>query len=193
MRIVTAAGCLVIAVFAVASASVLGAVPRCDSAASRQFQRYDLGQRHDDLALVRQFRRCARPYPLEQVRANFYEYQYARCAECEVRLSVQNWPACERSRGDVTAAPPGGLPLPKMRRLTLRGVPAIYFGDDDRLELYTGRTTVVLFGSDLGALRRAASKLRTRPGGRPHVEPGDRLPRPLPGALEGRLRCARET
>lgn len=115
----------------------------------------------------------------------------AELAFVAVEESVQNWPACERSRDDVTAAPPSGLPLPQMRPLTLRGVPAIYFGEDRRLELYTGRTTVVLFGSNLASLRRAASKLRTRSGGHPRVEPGELLPCPVPGALEGRLRSAR--
>jgi hypothetical protein len=188
-RLILAAACFGLACLAPTSA--LGAVPPCSSEASRHFQRYDLGQRPDDLALVGTFRRCARPYPGEQIRANFYEYQYARCNDCDVRLSVQNWPACERGRADVTAVPPGGLQLPEMQRLTLRHVPALYFPGDRRLELYTGRTTVVLFGPDLATLRRAAAKLRARRGVRPRVGPGERLPPPLPGALEGRLRCVR--
>jgi hypothetical protein len=98
---------------------------------------------------------------------------------------------CERGRSDVTAVPPGGVPLPEMRRLMLRHVPAIYFREDRRLELYTGRTTIVLFDSSLATLRRAASKLRTRPGVRPRVNPDDHLPRPVRGALEGSLRCER--
>ncbi len=139
---------------------------------------------------VRTIRRCDAPYPGEQIRANFVEHQYARCKNCTVAIEVQNWPACERGRADVTAPFPGGIPLPRMRELELRQVPALYFTDDRRLELYTGKTTIVLFGNDLASLRRAALKLRTEHGQHPAVAPEAALPAPVAGALDGSLQCA---
>ena len=139
---------------------------------------------------VRTIRRCDAPFPGEKIRANFVEHQYARCKRCAVAISVQNWPGCERGRADVTIPPPGGIPLPRMRELELRQVPALYFPDDRRLELYTGKTTIVLFGPDLASLRRATLKLRTERGQHPGVAAGAALPAPAAGALDGTLPCA---
>lgn len=187
-RVAFAIGCSTIALLGIASSS-FASVPSCGSQASRAFRQYDLGSRFGSLKVVGTSRRCDRPYPGEQIRANFFERQYARCNDCESVISVQSWPACERGRPDVTEPPPGGLPLPEMRQLRLRQVPALYFVQDRRLELYTGRTTLVLFGSNLSSLRRAASKLRTRRGARPVVAAGAALPAPTSGALDGTLRC----
>ncbi len=160
-----AIGCSAIALLAFASPTV-GAVPSCASPASRAYRHYDLGARFGSLKALPTIRRCEPPYPGERIRANFFERQYARCNGCEATVSIQSWPACERSRADVTEPRPGGLPLPEMRRLRLRRVPGLYFVEDRRLKLYTGRTTVVLFGPNLSTLRRAAFKLRTSRGAR---------------------------
>ncbi len=192
MRAAIAVGCCVIFTLGLVWSDASASVPSCESTSSREFRRYDLGNRFRSLVAVRKFRRCDAPYPGESVRANFFERQYARCGDCDVIVSVQSWPACERSRADVTDPPPGGLPSPEVRHLQLRDVPALYFVADRRLELYTGRTTVVLFGPNLVTLRRATYKLRTSRGMRPKVGPRDRLPAPVPGALAGQLRCPKE-
>lgn len=187
-RVAVAIGCSAIGLLG-SEAVTFASVPSCDSQASRAFRQYDLGSRFGSLNAVRTIRRCDRPYPGERIRANFFERQYAHCNDCEPVVSVQSWPACERGHSDVTEPPPGGLPLPETRQLRLRQVPALYFVQDRRLELYTGKTTLVLFGSNLASLRRAALKLRTRRGARPVVAADAALPAPSRGALQGTLRC----
>jgi hypothetical protein len=183
--------CATLAAVELPTASGATTPPSCGSAASRSFRRYDLGTTYRHLIAVRTIRRCDAPYPGEQIRANFVEHQYARCKRCTVAISVQNWPACERGRADVTAPLPGGIPSPRMHELELRQVPALYFPDDRRLELYTGKTTIVLFGADLASLRHAALRLRTEHGQHPRVVPAAALPTPAAGALDGTLPCTR--
>lgn len=55
----------------------------------------------------------------------------------------------------------------------------------DRIEIWTGASDVVIFFADAA---RAATALRSI-GGTLHVGPRERLPRPAPGAIGGRLRC----
>ena len=71
------------------------------------------------------------------------------------------------------------MPLP----VHIRGVPAKHFGD--RVEIWTGTTDVVIFGTHAARAAQAHESVR---GG---VGPGERLPAPAPGAIEGRLHCIR--
>ncbi|MGH3031015.1 MAG: hypothetical protein ACRDNE_09680 [Gaiellaceae bacterium] len=80
---------------------------------------------------------------------------------------------------------PAGDPLPH-DDTTVRGVPAAFFEEGGRLEVYTGEVTIVLFGQDRGQLLRAAAALRAENGG---VGPDAKLPAPAAGALEGKLEC----
>jgi hypothetical protein len=111
-------------------------------------------------------------------------------ARCPPSLpQVQTWPACVRNPSSYSLGPGLG-PLPRMR-LTLRGVPAAVFEDGARVEVYTGRTTVVVFRdrSDRRRARDVVAALRgANPAGR-DIGPGESLPPPVAGALEGRLRC----
>jgi hypothetical protein len=54
------------------------------------------------------------------------------------------------------------------------------------LEIYTGRTTVVIFGNDAAQIRRAADALRSVDG---RIKPRQKLPPPDPGAIEGEIKC----
>jgi len=152
-----------------------------------EFTLYFLGQSFEGLPLTAVLRRRERPVRGEPVRANFVSFLYGDCQpvdenDCALPLeAAQNWPLCERSPALYTEA---GRPLVG-KRLTVRGVPARIFEDGTRLELYTGRTTVVLFGRP-DQIRRAAAKLRPANA---RGKPGDRLPPPAPGGIEGKLPC----
>nr|MBA2451671.1 hypothetical protein [Chloroflexia bacterium] len=69
---------------------------------------------------------------------------------------------------------------------TLRGVPAAFFDNGGRLELYTGRVTIVIFGTDREQIQRAADSLVEA-----NFNDGTtgNLPAPAVGAIEGRLTC----
>jgi hypothetical protein len=120
---------------------------------------------------------------------NFVSFLYGSCAAsddqgCPYPLEVQIWPACVRSLADLTLTP-DGRPLPA-ESLRLRGVPAAFFEEGLRLELYTGTVTIVLFGLDRSQITRAAAALSGVNLASPRGSP---LPEPRAGAMEGKLRC----
>lgn len=141
------------------------------------FPLYDTGDRVDGLPLVAVLRR--------QDTADFISFVYGDCiagddAGCAPPVEVQVWPACRRYLSLYDSL--SGVPVPE--RTTVRGVPAA-FPDGDRLELQTGRSTVVVFGDSRARILRIAAALRPV---------GERAPRgPLPpperGALDGTLDC----
>ena len=119
--------------------------------------------------------------------ARYVSFVYGDCEAsgdtgCAPPAEVQVWPACRRSLALYGASVPGG---PAVEPATVRGVPAA-FVDDDRLELQTGRVTIVIFAGSRARLLRIARALRAADGSVPDAVP---LPAPVPGALEGRLEC----
>jgi hypothetical protein len=113
------------------------------------------------------------------------DFSYGECAAgtddeggCSPPFDIQNWPACGRNAALY------GMPLPL--RVRVRGAPARHFGD--RVEIWTGTTDIVIYGKHAA---RVASQLRSANHVGPEIGPGDRLPGPAPGAIEGRLRCIR--
>jgi hypothetical protein len=83
-----------------------------------------------------------------------------------------NWSICDR----FAAIYPGRTP----QTATARGAETLPAGGG--LDVYTGRTTVVIFGDDkrsvLKSLRRVADDRRPRV-----------LPAPVPGSIDGELPC----
>jgi hypothetical protein len=120
--------------------------------------------------------------------ASSFEFDYGSCVippgnegSCSLPLSIQVWPACAR----YPALYGGGLsPIPKKTRI--RGVPAAYFEGGYRLEIQTGASTIVIFGKR-ARMRAAVAALE---GLNVSVAPGQKLPPPVPGALDGSLPCA---
>ena len=78
-----------------------------------------------------------------------------------------------------------GLGGPVPRKTRIRGVPAAYFEGGYRLEIQTGESTVVIFGSR-SRIRAAIAALEGLNVG---IGPGQDLPPPAPGALDGSLPC----
>lgn len=188
-------GSLAVGVAVLAGVGTFGAHARSSShfypcAESPPFTQYFVGASYEGLRPVDNYV-CGRPYPGEPIRENkvIYFYGPEDCPDsCAAELEVATHPACDRNLYDYTIDPEGNRPPYKLQRI--RGVPAAAFnlGGSPRLELYTGDVTVVLFGSSLDAIKRAAQQLRTA-GGSPSVGSGDRLPAPVRGHLSSKLNC----
>jgi len=148
-----------------------------------------LGTEFDGIPLVAVLRRVdTGGDPAEPIRANYVSFIYGTCDPypdgCAPPLEVQVWPACVRNPRVLSYV---GLGEPAT--ITVRGVPGVYVDEglgSGRLELATGTSTVVLFGSSRAELLRAAEALR---GVNIDVPTGSPLPAPAPGAAEGNLRC----
>lgn len=124
--------------------------------------------------------------PIRSKRLIWLTFLYGRFSE----LQVQIWPACERTRSSYTNDPPGpiNLTLPR-ENTTIRGVPAAWFEARGRLELYTGRETIVLFRQASISARQLREAAQALSGVNNPIRPGQRLAKPVPGALQGKLRC----
>jgi hypothetical protein len=132
----------------------------------------------------------SKPADAEATRPTDYiDYMYGTCSipvttvngqpevdgGCTSPLEIQVWPACIRNLGLY----------PGVATTTVRGVPAAYF--EDRLELQTGNSTVVIFGASPQAEAAAAASLR---GVNKLVQVTADLPAPTTGALTGTLACS---
>jgi hypothetical protein len=100
------------------------------------------------------------PEPKRGLFPEFVDLIYGECdpssdGGCSTPLSIQIWRSCNRSLDDYELAP--GTPYPH-EKLDVRGTDAALF-EDDRVEVYAGSVTIVIFASDELALR-AAKALR---------------------------------
>ena len=121
--------------------------------------------------------------------ADFVSFVYGDCMAaddmgCVPPIEIQVWPACRRHLGLYRDIP--SFAGPTMEPMTIRGVPAAVFDDGIRLELQTGRATVVVFAESRARLGRIAGALRSldAPASR-----GGALAAPVAGSLEGELDC----
>lgn len=119
--------------------------------------------------------------------ADFVSFVYGDCTPadgmgCAPPVEIQVWPACRRHLALYASSPSG----PTFERTTVRGIPAAVLDGETRLELQTGRSTIVVFGDSRGRLARVARLLRAVDGS---VSVRHALPSPEPGALEGTLEC----
>jgi hypothetical protein len=152
------------------------------SAAARPFDEfplYDAGDSVDGLPLVAVRRR--------DDTADFVSFVYGDCHAtdhrgCAPPGEIQVWPACRRNLGLYESSLAGAAePAPAV----VRGVPAAFFDDGTRLEIQTGRSTVVVFAGSRGRVLRIAAALRPV-GEAPSSKP---LPQPEAGALDGTVSC----
>lgn len=151
--------------------------------AFREYEVFDLGERFrsHDLTAVLRGRDAQRGRPT-------FSFIYGDCAPepdagCAPPYEVQNYAACSRN-----LAAYGNSDRPQRRR-SIRGAAVYAFWDEqffDRLEVYAGKTTVVIFAPSLSKARRVARWLRSSDG---KVQRDERLPRPAAGALGGELPC----
>lgn len=174
------------AVLGAGLAAVLGlavAVPPSPSARPAARQAADrvlsAGDRADGLPLTAVLRSPGDTGPVS--------YVYGDCrpsAEtgCAPPAEVQVWPACRRHLGLYRHPVPGMTPV----ATAARGVRALSFDGGRRLELQTGRVTVVVFADAPDRAGRIVEALRSEDGA---IAPGRPLPEPEPGALEGVVDC----
>lgn len=94
---------------------------------------------------------------------------------CSGPLQIQNYPTCRRWAGAYPGEP---------RLFNFRGAKAAWVSTAGSLEVYSGRTTVVIFAHRPKLAMRAARLLRGVRQARP-----SRLPPPVPGSLSGDLPC----
>lgn len=145
-----------------------------------EFPLYNAGDRVDGLPLVAVVRR--------DDTARYVSFVYGDCvpgddAGCAPPAEIQVWPACRRNLALYDGSPPSS---PAAERTTIRGVPAVSLDDGTRLEIQTGRSTVVVFADSRARALRIAGSLRALNGS---VPASTSLPQPAPGALEGNLVC----
>jgi dipeptidyl aminopeptidase/acylaminoacyl peptidase len=94
-------------------------------------------------------------------------------------FQIQLWPACARVPAHVHGGAEG--------RISVRGVEGFVFEGGNRLEVVTGKTTIVIFGERHQVVRVARALRALNP---PVARGGaGALPRPAAGALAGELRC----
>jgi hypothetical protein len=120
--------------------------------------------------------------------ARYVSFVYGDCeagddAGCAPPAEVQVWPACRRHLGFYQRGSPFG---PAVEQVAVRGVPAMFLDDGTRLELQTGRSTVVVFAGARARALRIAAALRSADGSIPADVP---LPPPEDGALAGSVPC----
>jgi hypothetical protein len=111
-----------------------------------------------------------------------WTFFYGDCADsttdsCSPRLQVQAWNVCVR----YFARYPG-----KPKLIDFHGAKAARIPTADDFEVYTGRSTIAIFGP-YHAARRAAAKLRRVV--RRHSP--ESLSPPAKGSLQGKLHCQR--
>jgi hypothetical protein len=161
------------------------------------FPVYSLGTQFEDLPLTAIVRvsqksrlKARGGFGVPDNRPNHMNFIYGTCGGgCVPPLSVQIWPACDRTLQDYYWSDNvrGSGPSRPYERLMIRGVPAASFSD--MLELYSGTVTIVIFGENAPQQERAAQSLVSANALAGDISPGDPLPRPVPGAMEGRLKC----
>lgn len=157
------------------------------------FELYWLGTEFDGLQLSGIVREVEPGTADEPIGTDLMNFLYGDCdagGGCPFPLVVQLWPACRRN---VSVYEFAGRPMP-YDAVHVRGVPGASFdrlSARSRLELYTGKVTVVLFGDSPERVEKAAEGLRAIGGlaGEGTPGPGERLPAPVDGALRGKLSC----
>jgi len=170
------------------------------------FETFSLGPDFSGLPMTAALRVCEKLHAGDKVRANYVSYIYGSCeiappaggkyvdGGCQPPLEVQSWPSCERSLADYTLE---GLPYPRESAGHVGQAPAFLFDGGSRLEMYSGETTIVIFGLSEKTVEGAAEAVRAEPEDAPAVETAGKLstssPTPLaapaPGSLGGELQC----
>ncbi|HWO83558.1 MAG TPA: hypothetical protein VNM38_07195 [Solirubrobacterales bacterium] len=164
------------------------------------FEVFSLGPAFAGLAFAGTSRRCDPGTPSWGWPNNYVDYLYGKCAipegatGCAPPLQVQSWPACQRSMDEYSF---GGSPLPHRKLSPLGEAEVVEFTmPSNRIEVYTGATTIVLYG-DMRIARKALPSLRPQKPGAPPAKHAnelrgksvDGLPAPNKGSTEGDLPC----
>jgi hypothetical protein len=128
----------------------------------------------------------------------YVDFEYGTCnaepqesggdSGCYVPLEIQSWRSCSRNLSFYSINQKSGETSRPYTLRTIRGVPVAVFGDGSSMvEVYTGSETVVVFGDTERALQAIESLQVMNANGEEVVGPGDPMPAPVDGALDGAL------
>jgi hypothetical protein len=156
-----------------------------DGSKAVNFSAYWLGDSFQGIPLEKTLRQCTNPKP-GRPRINYVSFLYGDCTPgteggCPYPLEIQSAPACERNLSLYRRV--------NYRLFELRGVPAAKFGSEALLEIYTGDATVAIFGTSRERVMDASEAITSIPGSAAPIPPGQDLPKPARGSLQGKLRC----
>ncbi len=146
----------------------------------REFDGYHIYYAGDEVAGI-PFEEVEKSEWPENRRFTGWSFYYGDCAlpegegGCSPPLQIQNYNTCRR----WAAAYPG-----KPRLFNFRGAKAAWVSSAGSLEIYTGRTTVVIFANRKRVAKRAARLMRNVRQTKP-----SRLSPPVAGSLWGKLPC----
>jgi hypothetical protein len=159
-----AAGALLLGVAACGSERRAGpshGLTLADARAFDDFPLYYAGDRVDGLPLVAIVRR--------DDTARYVSFIYGSCVPgsdqgCAPPAEIQVWPSASRNLGTYDAGVGGAGP--SLERVVVRDVAAAFLDEGTRLELFTDRSTIVIFSDSRERLLRIARALRcvTSPG-----------------------------
>jgi hypothetical protein len=167
-------------------------------AAQLDFPVYYAGDSVDGLPLVAQFQErvptgppsaailkspAGQPDPRSYAQAVVFIYGKCEGLRCYPPAQIQVYPACARNLSLYSRY--GGPGAPQPQSTQVRGAPAAWV--NDRLEIQTGISTIVVFGDTPGRVERVSDELR---GLNVPVQAHDQLPPAAEGATEGRLVCS---
>jgi hypothetical protein len=170
---------------------------RADQPANFTF--FSLGPEFEGLPVRSIMRRCDSADA--SLHTNYVYYFYGSCNPgtnddigCAPPIQIVTSSACVRSLADYEKAP--GVPDQGKDLGEHRGVPVFSFDEGNRVEVYTGTSTIILFGADSARLERAIDAIRPEPRSEPPGLPASasgpvdqNLPPPVPGAMTGELPC----
>lgn len=148
--------------------------------AYREYRVFWLGERYRSNDMTGVSLRAAKD--LEEFNFSYGDCKAESDAGCALPYSVQNYDACERNLSTYSHVDPE-------RHKPIRGAAVYEFGDGnnlDQLEVYTGRTTVVIHAPTAAEALGAARALESVNW---KLGPDDPLGPPARGALEGKLPC----
>jgi len=116
-------------------------------------------------------------------RSAIWDFPYGTCTPppdggCSLPIDVQNWSTCHRNPAQYSY---------KLHYFKFRGTRAAWVPTAGGLEIYTGRTTVVIYGYTRSLIMAAARQLRAVG----QTEAPSLLPPPAPGTMRGKLHCQR--
>lgn len=141
---------------------------------SIQYTPYGFGSSYNGLPLTYSATVCNQPPTDAGPAVPFTDVIYGTCQAasdygCPAPLEIQSWPECHRNYGSYSNGPVDQQMNPSALTTisTLPGLPAAMFDGGTRLELYTGDTTVVVFGDDTSQVMAAGSALS--PQLAPHI------------------------
>lgn len=176
------------------------ALPCTGPRAPLNFGTFSVGPSINGLPLTSTERRCGGG-PVA-TRVNYLSYIYGDCTippgetGCRPPLEIQTWPACQRFLAKYSFR---GRPLPHRFLSNGAGAEVVEFSfpAGNRIEAYTGGSTVVIFAPDRDLAVDAVAMLRPEeeespPASGPEdlkTERTERLEPPEQGSMEGALSC----